>query len=510
MTITAIGSGVAIIQDLPDPSANPPGIHFGAIGRGSAQQATIQVTAVGDIASSTIVALQSASGDPLFSLSDATIALDGGGAAGSATLSCGSDTAGSASATISLTTAGAFAGGNLSFPVDCTVADTFVTAAPTMFGFGSAFGELRRDANAMPFVQTITLTNAGTATSPLGTVTMQPSTPHLVLTQPPPSVDGSATATFQITVDPDATNSSGQTFDEDLDATPLVVTIPVDSTALTVTVTGKIVKATTALAPAPPAVLDLGTVCLGGSASGMVTLTDTGTAHVAAMAPSIGSGWTLAGGGSSELAPAAAQAIAVSPTDTGKAGEIDGTLAWMTDVPSGSGMSYQLATKVVVVPGGLGVSPNTIAYPLQAKNITSVPQTIDVENCDAAVLVAKVGNVIPNVGPASAWQVASPGMYSLQPGQLLTVEVAFAPPRGGHFDAELPITTGSNTTLVELTGEPPRERARRAAENFDQSQTDFYACGCHGGGTPTQGWPVVAVVVVVARRRRRRATLTLT
>ncbi len=87
-------------------------------------------------------------------------------------------------------------------------------------------------------------------------------------------------------------------------------------------------------------------------------------------------------------------------------------------------------------------------------------------------------------------------MYSLQPGQLLTVDVTFAPAQGGHYDAELPITTGANTTLVELTGD--------ASGSLAQDATDFYACGCRGG-TPVQGWPLIAAVLVVVRRRREAA-----
>jgi hypothetical protein len=506
VTITATGQGTAIVLDQPDPSGNPFGIHFGSIGRNSTQTATIQVTANGNVNTTTDLALAT-TGASLFALSGSAIPLTGGGSTGSVTLACGSSSAGSASGTVTLTTANAFAGSAIPIPVDCTVAPTDVDASPNRYAFGDGFGELRRDADVAPVMQTVTLTNNGTQPAMIGTVSAQPTSAHVAFTQPAmTTLAAGAMTTFAITVDPDAKNAAGQTFDEDLAATPVVLTIPVDTTSLTVTVTGKIVKAQTALTPPPPGPLDLGAVCVGGATAGVVTLVDTGTAHVAAMAPSIGAGFALGQAGSAELAPAAGSAAAgsaavtIATTSTTTAGEIDGTLTWDTDVPDGSG-DYQLAIKAEVVTSGAAVSPATLTFALQPPGISSTPKTIAVADCNPTPLDATVGNVLNHVGEASAWQISSPGSYVLPTGGAIAISVTFAPPHGGHYYAELPITAQGKTSTVLLTGD-----ATGAAD----VETDFYACGCHGAGPPVQGWPVVVVMVGVARRSRRRARRTET
>ena len=78
--------------------------------------------------------------------------------------------------------------------------------------------------------------------------------------------------------------------------------------------------------------------------------------------------------------------------------------------------------------------------------------------------------------------------------------VALGPDVPGNWD--LVTLRSADARTAELAG-----GVADALDTLAQTATDFYACGCHGGGTPTQGWPVVAVVVLVARRRRRLAPL---
>ncbi len=488
------GQGVAIVLDQPNPKAANYGIHFGSIGLGPPAPATVQIEADGNIPSDTGVTL-TATGASVLSVSGADIPLTGGGSAGSVVVTCGSNAAGSASGTITLTTTSAYAGSDITIPVDCTIEDTFVSVSPNMVQFGSDFGELWRDAGNPPTVVMITLTNAGSATATVGPIAA-PSSKHVTVSQPMTMMLGAgATTTFAVTVSPDAFDATGHTFDEDLTATPVVLSIPVDETALTVTVTGRIVKAATALTPPASAAFDLGTLCINTTTTGTVTLTDTGTAHVAAFAPQVGSGYLLDGGGSGELAPGMATAVTVSPTADPNPGEVDDMLTWDTDVPAGSG-NYTLGLKTVFVAVGAAISPGTAAFPLQPSGIISTPQTIHIANCDPTPVVVTVGATIGHVGETSAWQVMTAGMYPLESHGSTVVSVAFAPGHGGHYDAELPIVAGGVTTKVQLTGDASGAQGRLA--------TDFYACGCHGAGTPVQGVPVVAVIVFVAWRRPTR------
>nr|HEX4312865.1 choice-of-anchor D domain-containing protein [Kofleriaceae bacterium] len=498
VSVSGTGQGAQIVLLQPDPGTVPFGIAFGSIGRGKAQAATIEIQSVGDLDTDTTVALMQ-TGASVFAVSSGDIPVPQG-STGTVTLTCGSATSGTATGSVTLTTPSVFAGSPIAIPVSCTVADTDVTASPNMVRFGDAqFGELRRDANVGPQTQTITLINNGGSASTLGTVTMAPVSGHVTVAQPSSTTlaANGGSATFTITADPNVLQGSA-TFDEDFTATPLTLTVPVDGAALTVTATGKVVKAQTALAPAPPTPLDLGTVCLGSTASGTITLTNTGTAHVGTpSAPTMDKTFAITGyAGGVELAPgspgsASVQTATVAPIRSDQAGELDGTLAWTTDVPD----MYQLPVKLVYVAEGGAVSPATLAFATQMAGTESQPQTIDVQNCDTTPLDVTIGDLVQHVGPTSAWNVTPPAAMTLQPSATTPVTVAFRPHRDGHFYAELPITAGSNTTTVQLTGD---------ATGFPPaSPTDFYACGCHGSGAPTQGWPVAAVIVVVARRRRR-------
>jgi hypothetical protein len=485
--LTGSGDGYAIALVMPPGGA----IDFGNIGRNVQVPAEIEIQATGNAPSTTELSLQS-TGAQLFALAPSSIQLDGGGQTGSAAVTCGSAVAGSASGTIALTTAGAYAGRAISIPVSCTIEPTDVTQSPS----NVAFGEVRRNPGAtVPAPVTVTLTNNGTSASMIGAVTMAPSSRHVTFTQPAATLASGAMTSFQIAVDPSATNGNGQTFDEDFTTTPHVLTIPVDTARLTVTVTGAVVDAQTALLPPPPGPLDLGTACVSSTSSAPVTLANIGTAHVAARAPTIGSGFVVVGTGSGELAPGSGagtlSTIAVMSTPVGTAGEVDGTLTWTTDVPD----DYQLPVKEVVITTGAAIGPATLSFPLQPPGIISPAQTVDMQDCDSTPETATVGGVINHVGEASVWHV-QPGTYDLPPGQRVGLAIAFAPTHSGHYYAELPITANGKTTRLQLSGD--------ATGPIDQTPTDFYACGCHGAGPPLQGWPIVVVMVWVVRRGRRR------
>ena len=175
-------------------------------------------------------------------------------------------------------------------------------------------------------------------------------------------------------------------------------------------------------------------------------------------------------------------------------GQLDGTLTWQTDVPD----DYQLPVKLVYAGSGGAVSPATLAYASQMAGQQSAPQSISVKNCDAAALAVSIGALTVHVGEARDWIIspAPSSSQTLPPGGTAVVQIIFSPHGNGHVYAELPVTAGGTTTVVQLTGD---------ATGATQTETDFYACGCRGPDVPLHGWPVAVVIVGLTVGRRRDA-----
>ena len=477
VTVHGHGSGAELTSDHA-------AIAFGTLPRGQSSTVSVTLHDDGNIPVTTTIPPGSAP----FTTSTGTVALMAG-SNGTFDVTCGSDTASSsaASQTLTLHTPGAYVGSTRDVALTCEVADTNLRVDPTSFDFG----EVRIGAT-LP-ARTLTITNPGPASVTIDSVALVRDAVGLTLTSPPAA--RTLAPTEALTVE----RALATDQPSDLDAPPEAIRIDITEGARTshleLPVTGKVVEASSSLAPN---VLDLGAACVGRPLTGTAVLTNTGTATLHVSPPTATGDFSVAfvdpvnyPAGGASLAPHGDARASVTATTTAE-GAYDGTLSWADDASG----TQSIAVRARYVQTGTAVSPLALAFGTSHIGISATPHLITLANCGDAPVAVGIGDVNAVEGSRSAWRVSPGGNVPIPAHGETTVEVTFAPQYPGSYNASLQLVVDGQQAAIQLSGFADGAAPRRT----------FYGCGCQSGagGSPAGGWPIAAALglLVIGRRRR--------
>lgn len=399
------------------------------------------------------------------------------------TVTCGSDTASPSNDRILDVTSDAYAGGDERVTVHCAIANTLVQVDPLAFDFG----ELRTNGGPETRMMTVTVTNPPTSAAParLYSMRLRETIPGLTLapenTDTTLAVGQTATAVLALTNSAD-TDLAGQFLD-----------IHVDNELLALPVTGKVVTASSRVAPEQ---LDLGTACTGTQVSGNVMLINTGTATLEVDTPQIDASFVVSSPDTpARLPPTMSFTATVSPA-TNATGAIASVLAWHDDVPT----DHAVPVKLEYIESGTALSPRGLDFGSVEVDVPVPPRRIELQNCDMTPTDIEIESLRTRRGALVAWYIDPRVGYGKQLAgrEEQSISVSFEPPARGRYEADLTIVTAEGKQVIRLVGD---------ATGRDFDRTSFYACACRAPGPPLHGWPIAtAIAIVVLRRRRRRGS----
>jgi MYXO-CTERM domain-containing protein len=276
---------------------------------------------------------------------------------------------------------------------------------------------------------------------------------------------------------------------EDLELVNVTLEVEIteaDTVTLELPVTGKV---GTPNAVVIPTRLDLGSVCVGTSVEGQITMSNIGSVTLTMQRPTMDSttfvplftnptDYPVDG---APLLVGDKATVGVMPTST-LPGLQQGTLEWSVDAPNSP-------FTTAVSPGGLMFGSAPITEPPRMQ------QTIRIENCGPDTSTVRYGGVTAELGTANAWLVDPPTQTrELVPDETMRIRVAFSPNQPGPHRSRLAIDVDGSESIIILEGDATGELP---------VETSFYACGCSGSADPQRGWPILIAVVLVVRRRRR-------
>ncbi|MBV8762194.1 MAG: choice-of-anchor D domain-containing protein, partial [Deltaproteobacteria bacterium] len=472
-TITLNGSGTGAILDLLDPANNV--LDFGTIPRGQAFPKTITI---GDSGNAPLtVTINGVSAPYMANPTSEPVP-----AMGSNTMQivCQSNTASQNNdQTFTLTAPQAISGSPQTLTVHCAIADTLVQVMPTQLDFGE------HRVGTPEATLDVTVTNPPSSVAPAQIHHIQLATSKTGLSLAPTdtttalSPGQTATVTLHLATAAE-TDLAGETLD-----------IDVDGAMLHIPVTGKVVTASSRVAPAE---LDLGQACVGSMVTGSVSLINTGTATLhLADAPMVDQSFVASfvspTSYPSSLAPGASAMTTISPAMSAT-GTVMGTLEWKDDVPS----DYKIPVTLDYVASGTAISPAALDFGTLPVDSPGSKQQITIQNCDPVPGSVKLRSLRSTQGPIGAWSLSPNIGASTQLGArgAETVTVTFLPPGRGRYQAELTLETPDGLQKIRLIGE---------ATGKDLDDTSVYACSC-SGGSPGAGWPIGLALVLIVRRRR--------
>ncbi len=468
-SVSLAGTGLGAILNPPMPNS----YDFGSISRGQSRSHMFSISETGN--AGTMLTFSNTMPEIM---PPASLALAAGGT-GTFSISCESANAGSFVDTVTIDAdQSVYMGSPQTIGVMCTVADTDVQIAPATLDFH----EVRIHTSPAPTID-VTITNAGAAPAVLHRVALSDDHGGQLGLSPAISSD----VTLDMGDVQHVTLTLGTDTEVDLTGTKLLV--DVDLAHLSPAIDGKVVTAKSHVAPA---MLDLGTACVGAQVSGTEMLINDGTATLQLMAPTMDQGFSVLAqtpqNYPSNLPAGQAASVQVKPAASA-VGTVMGTLTWKDSVPS----EYMVPVTVDYIPSGTAVSPATLDFGQVPVQVRSDQQSVTLQNCDTVATMVMLGPVKGLEGPARAWDVEpSTGSYVLAPGEQLTLAVAFVPQEPGAHHGRLSVDVGGTTSTVDLYGDA-------TGPNLDH--TSFYACTCSQGG-PAGGWPIALAVLVIVRRRR--------
>ncbi len=482
-SVTLVGTGFGGVLEVLAPAA-PFQHNFGTIAKNQLSSFAVTMTNPGNDG---ITVTPSDPGAP-YVVDTAGIGLNpNNGGIGTFTISCKSATAGGPfDATITLgATPNTYARNTSKIDVRCAIADTTVQVTPTPLDFQ----ELRKDGPAG--VIEVTLTNPpGGATAIIKSLRLRNEPAALSLAP--------TSSTLPATLAPGATLTTRLELatTEDLVLTDVLLEVLVNEgtdATLELPITGKV---GTPSARVIPDNLALGTVCVGTPVTGIVTLTNNGTATLHVMRPTMDSASftpllqnpTEYPPGGFELSPNGDAVVGIMAV-TSAAGPIRATLEWPVDLPASP---FRIPVTLDYIASGTAVSPERLEFGGIAVAAMTATQTVTLENCGATPVLVSVQGVDADEGSASAWLIEPRTQRSLLPDETMKITAAFAPSKPGHHEANLEIDVDGEPRIVRLIGDAVGEQLE---------QTSFYACGCSGSGAPGAGWPILFALALVLRRR---------
>lgn len=472
-TITLNGSGTGAILDVIDPANNV--LDFGTIPRGQAFPKTITI---GDSGNAPLNVTISGVSAP-YAAMPASVPVP---ALGSNTIqvTCQSSTVSSSNdQTFTLTSTEAISGSPQTITAHCAIADTLVQVMPTQLDFGEhRVGTPEATLDVM-------VTNPASSSAPAQIHHIQLASQKTGLSLDPPdttmalAAGQTATVTLHLATAAE-TDLAGETLDVD-----------VDGAMLHIPVTGKVVTASSRVAPE---MLDLGQACVGTQVTGSVSLINTGTATLdltdaPMMDQNFIAGFVMPSTYPSTLAPGTSAVTTISPAMSAM-GTVTGTLEWKDDVPS----DYHIPVTLDYVASGTAISPAALDFGTLPVDSPGSSQLITIQNCDPVPGSVKIRSLRSTQGPIGAWSLSPNIGASAQLGAKgsETVTVHFQPPGRGRYAAELTLDTPSGLQKIRLLGE---------GTGRDLDDTSVYACSC-SGGSAGGGWPIALALIIIVRRRR--------
>jgi hypothetical protein len=255
-----------------------------------------------------------------------------------------------------------------------------------------------------------------------------------------------------------------------------------------------------------PATLELGPICIGGSASTTLDVYASDVGDVTLASASAGGSmfavdttgltfpYTLGGNHAGD----ATMTVSASPALTAAAGDANGMVVLTTNLPPAPSQT-DIAIHATVLSGGLGASPNGLAFGTVQVLKTSSPKSTTIANCSGAPLTITNTSI---TGPNAAdFVLVSPDSNHLTgtiPNAMSQeYSIVMLPQTKGQKMAELEIDYGQGSAFtVPLTGNSGSAAASGARETY-------YACSA-GGGSGAALWPIGFAGAWLARRRRRR------
>jgi hypothetical protein len=392
------------------------------------------------------------------------------------------------------TTVGAFAGTltianngptpTISIPLSCTGTNASLSASPSPAVLPTTrVGE--------PEQQTITITNVGTASATIQSVTItgvtEVSAPAANSTL---AVSGSAQVVVSYPATMAGTVSGSVTVDYDSGST---IDIPIAGQALA-----------TSLSLTPDGTVDFGPVCAGSTKSQSFALiaNEAGSFKLTALSMPT-SPFTL----TSPTLPASVAGNAANTVTFGvtaapsAAGTATSTLQLTTDIPNSQPHAVSLA--VIGLPAGVTGTPAKLdAGPAPVKT-TTLAQPVNVTNCgDSAITITSATITGPDA--ASFAIVVPPSSTQIAPATTATWQVVMNSQLPGTLQATFEAVYSGGSVTVALTGEPFLPGGGSGGgpgSDTGPEKSSYYACAV---GAPAAVWPLVLALFVVQRRRRRR------
>ncbi len=370
----------------------------------------------------------------------------------------------------------------VTLPLSCNGIDSNLSIAPSPATIPTTrVGE--------PLTETIDLSNTGTASMTLESVTFT-GTDMTLLSAPSAGTvlaagGGAANAqvSFAASTAESVTGSLVATYD--------------GGQTRTVAVTGQALA--TAMSVNPDGMVDFGPVCAGqtkdqtftviGDADGsfVISALSTPDAPFTVMAPTLPA--SVAGGGANMVT----FDVIASPTAVGA---VQSQVTVTTDIPGGSPDTIALA--VEALDAGVTPSPDSVYFGVAPVQTTTIGQQINLSNCSTTAVQTSNPRIVgPNANEFAI--VSTPPQAQIAANGAATWLVVFEAQEVGNESATFMVDYDGGTASVALTGDGAGSDA--GSGSGVGGEKSYYTCSA---GHPASLWPIVFAIGFVVRRRRRR------
>ncbi len=370
----------------------------------------------------------------------------------------------------------------VTLPLSCNGIDSNLSIAPSPATIPTTrVGE--------PLMETIDLSNTGTASMTLESVTFTGTDMTLMSAPAAGTVlaagGGAANAqvSFAASTAESVTGSLIATYD--------------GGQTRTVQVTGQALA--TAMSVNPDVMVDFGPVCAGqtkdqtftviGDADGsfVISALSTPDAPFTVMPPTLPA--SVAGDGANMVT----FDVIAAPTAVGA---VQSQVTVTTDIPGGAPDTIALA--VEALDAGVTPSPDSVYFGVAPVQTTTIGQQINLSNCSTTAIQTSNPRIVgPNASEFAI--VATPDQAQIPANGAATWLVVFEAQEVGNESATFMVDYDGGTASVALTGDGAGSDT--GSDSGPGGEKSYYSCSV---GHPASLWPIVLAIGFVVRRRRRR------
>jgi len=340
-----------------------------------------------------------------------------------------------------------------------------------------------------PLVQTIDLSNTGTASMTLESVTFTGTDMALMSAPAAGTVLSAGGGAANAQVSFAATSAESVTGS-------LVATYDGGQTR-TVQVTGQALA--TAMSVNPDGMVDFGPVCAGqtkdqtftviGDADGsfVISALSTPDAPFTVTAPTLPA--SVAGDGANMVT----FDVVAAPTAVGS---VQSQVTVTTDIPGGTPDTIMLA--VEALDAGVTPSPDSVYFGVAPVQTTTIGQQITLSNCSTTAVQTSNPRIVGTNASEFAI-VSTPPQSQIPANGAASWLVVFEAQEVGNEAATFMVDYDGGTASVALTGDGAGSDA--GSGTGPAGEKSYYTCSA---GHPASLWPIVFAIGFVVRRRRRR------